>query len=257
MKRLLSAYAIVAPLVLTPLSAWLWWRSCGGHAALFSLAWGLPIAWAYIVPGIGTNVLKMWEFDTRLRLGRFRLQHGFVFGSATAMLGWLVHAGPARDWADVARLAFVMASVLGFWNLLYEVKALEAGVLRVYNQPWAEGQSEPAVAMDYAPWFFAGFGAVYGFALGAVELHADALRETSAAVLVWTLALMLACTLPVAGYMHRSWRRHGHLGTRPFSSQDVGKPVSARVREPASDSAQGAVREDRGATAAEPSRESP
>ena len=110
--------------------------------------------------------------------------------------------------------------------------------------------------MDYAPWFFAGFGAVYGFALGAVELHADALRETSAAVLVWTLALMLACTLPVAGYMHRSWRRHGHLGTRPFTRQDVGDCVKVRVGEPAPQAAPGAMREAPGAAPAAPRRES-
>ena len=49
-------YPYIAPLVLAPLTFWLW------HGDL--TAWLVPILWAYIVPAIGTNVLKVWEFDT-------------------------------------------------------------------------------------------------------------------------------------------------------------------------------------------------
>lgn len=216
MKRLLSLYPYVAPVILVPLTYWLWLGEYAGNHHLVSIVWGLPVLWAYIVPGIGTNVLKVWEFDTRLRLGRFRPHHGFVFGSATAMLAWLVHASPAQSWSDAFRFALVLASVLGFWNLLYDVKALEAGLLRVYNQPWADGHSEPAVALDYAPWFFAGFGGVYGLAIGAAELHADSLVAWPATLAWLLLALVIACAVPVMGYMRRSKRRHGHFGTRPI-----------------------------------------
>jgi len=44
---------------------------------------GIPVLYAYIVPAVGTNVFRIWEFNTRLRLGRFRPHHGFVFGSAS------------------------------------------------------------------------------------------------------------------------------------------------------------------------------
>jgi len=221
MKRLLSLYAYVAPVVLAPLTYWLWLREYAGNHHLVALAWGLPILWAYIVPGIGTNVLKVWEFDARLRLGRFRPHHGFVFGSATSMLAWLVHTSLAQGWGDTFRFALVLASVLGFWNLLYDVKALEAGILRVYNQPWADGQSEPAVALDYAPWFFAGFGGVYGLGIGVAELHADSLTTWPATLAALLLALVLACAVPVLGYMHRSKRLHGHFGTRPVSPSEL------------------------------------
>ena len=217
MKRLLSLYPYIAPVILAPLSFWLWQREYQGDLKLVTLAWGLPILWAYIVPGIGTNVMKVWEFDTRLRLGRFRPHHGFVFGSATAMLAWLVHASPAHTLGDALRLAFVLASVLGFWNLLYDVKALEVGILRVYNEPWAQGQSEPAVAMDYAPWFFAGFGAVYGLTIGLAEQHKPELATWPVTLGCLTLALAMACAVPTLGYMRRSKRRHGHYGTRPVA----------------------------------------
>ncbi len=215
MKRLLSLYPYIAPVILAPLTYWLWLNTYAGNHHLVAMSWGLPVLWAYIVPGIGTNVLKVWEFDTRLRLGRFRPHHGFVFGSATSMLAWLVHTTPAQGWGDVFALALVLASVLGFWNLLYDVKALEAGLLHVYNQPWADGQPESAVALDYAPWFFAGFGAAYGFAMGTAELHVAALTTWPTTLVAMVAALALACAVPVLGYMHSAKRRHGHFGTRP------------------------------------------
>jgi len=189
MTRALHIYQYAAPLILTPLSYFLWRGD--------PVAWLVPILWAYIVPGIGTNVLKVWEFDTRLRLGRFRPHHGFVFGSATSMIAWLVHLWVHTPVAS----AIAMAIVLGAINFVYDVKALQAGILRVYNQPWADGRSDVEVALDYAPWFFGGFGAIYGYAVA------------SGAGFVATL--LAALLVPTSGYVVQSMLRHGHWGTRP------------------------------------------
>jgi len=216
MRKILSVYQYVAPVVLAPVSFMLWYREYSGDLRLVAMAWLVPVLWAYIVPGIGTNVLKVWAFDVRLRLGHFRPHHGFVFGSATAMLAWLVHAGTAHEAWGVARQALVLCSVLGFWNLLYDVKALQAGILHVYNQPWAEDQPEAAVAMDYAPWFFGGFGAVYGAGIGAMEwLTATGSLSVPVFVLAIGVTLALSLALPTAGYILQSRRKHGHWGTRP------------------------------------------
>lgn len=220
MRGVLSIYQYVAPAVLAPVSFMLWHREYAGDLRLVAAAWLVPVLWAYIVPGIGTNVLKVWEFDVRLRLGRFRPHHGFVFGSATSMFAWLVHAGPAHDVFGVARYALVLCSVLGFWNLLYDIKALQSGILRVYNQPWAEGQPEAAVAMDYAPWFFGAFGAVYGAGLGATEwLAATGLLSVPVFVLTFSSTLAMSLALPTIGYMFQSRRKHGHWGTRPVTKK--------------------------------------
>jgi hypothetical protein len=216
MKRLLTLYQYAAPAVLAPIAFLLWRREYGGDLRLVAAAWLTPIIWAYVVPGIGTNVLKVWEFNTRLKLGRFRPHHGFVFGSATATLAWFVHA-PVHRVFDVFRLSFVLCSVLAFWNLLYDVKALEAKILIVRNQPWADGKEASAIAMDYAPWFFGGFGAVYGVGIGSMEWlkTLGALSDTVFAG-AFALMLLLCLTLPVAGYVVQSRRRHGHSGTRPI-----------------------------------------
>ncbi len=215
-RLLFSVYSWLAPLVFTPLAIFLWSRETGGNAYLTLIVCALPIAWAYIVPGIGTNVMKMWEFDVRLRLGRFRIQHGFVFGSATAMIAWLTHSHLAHDIYSVLQYSFVLASVLGFWNLIYDIVAIDAGVLKVYNQPWSEGKAPSAIAMDYAPWFFAGFGVVYGAVVGLSSVYTDAIDSWAKSCAVLIAGIVAACALPTLSYMIYSFRRYGHTGTKPF-----------------------------------------
>lgn len=211
LRRALSLYQYLAPALLTPLSFILWFRSSGDvRYALFACF--VPILYAYIVPGIGTNVLRLWEFDTKLRLGNFRPHHGFVFGSATATLAWCCLSGELQN-IGVMRAAFVLASVLGFWNVLYDIAAVRAGMIRVYNQPWADGQGPEAIVMDYAPLIFAGFGAVYGAGLGvASALLRENRLNTGAFPLLFVVTLAAAIILPVISYIAQSYRKHGHSG---------------------------------------------
>jgi fatty acid desaturase len=201
LRKTLAIYQYVAPAVLAPLSLWLWLRAY--HDLRLALAaWAVPIVWAYVVPGIGTNVLKVWEFDVRLRLGRFRPHHGFVFGSATATIAWALHGAP---W-------YVLPAALFAINFAYDVVALRSGILHVYNQPWAEGKGAFAIALDYAPWFFGGFGAVYALGLGVMERFGVS----------WFFAVMAAAlVLPAAAYVCASKVRYGHWG--------LGAPPSRRL----------------------------
>lgn len=215
-RHLLGWYQYIAPAILAPLSFWLWWRVYAGNINLVLVAWLLPILYAYIVPGIGTNILKVWEFDTRIRVGRFRPQHGFVFGSATATFAWLCHFSSAQTGLDVLKSAFVMASVLGFWNIIYDISAIRSGILKVYNQPWARKLGAEAITMDYAPWFFAGFGAVYGASIAGAELlHQEGLFSTSGFIGYFVCCLVTAMVVPVLGYRRQSFRKYGHSGCKP------------------------------------------
>ncbi len=217
MNRLLSLYPYIAPAILTPLGCWLWWRHYDGDARLVLLAVGTPILFAYIVPGIGTNVLKVWEFDARLRLGRFRPQHGFVFGSATAILMLPVMGAPmpAAGLGDVLVAGFVAACVLGFVNWIYDIAAIRAGILKVYNQPYADGLGPEAIAGDYAPWFFGGFGLCYGVGLRLSERLLAGTQGWLTAALLLVGVTAAAVTLPTIAYAFSSWRKHGHYGCRP------------------------------------------
>lgn len=218
MSSAIRIYQYVAPPILAPMSFYLWWRTYGNVPQAL-VAWLIPVLWAYVVPGVGTNVHKVWEFDVRLRLGRFRPHHGLVFGSATSTITWLVHQGFAGSLADVVRFALVTCSVLGFWNLLYDVGAIRLGLLKVYNEPWARGGGPEAIALDYAPWIFGGFGLAYGFVVAMSEWIGIQHGVPTTAVLAGTLAagLVLTVIVPVGSFMLHSRFRHGHYGLHPVA----------------------------------------
>ncbi|WP_127163949.1 hypothetical protein [Entomomonas moraniae] len=65
MNKLLAFYSYITALILVPLSAYLWWQTYGNWNQ-WLLAWLIPILWAYIVPGVGTNICKVWEIKSRL-----------------------------------------------------------------------------------------------------------------------------------------------------------------------------------------------
>jgi hypothetical protein len=224
MKRLFHLYQYFGPLVLTPLAALLWLRHYDGNLHMVALALGVPILHAYVVPAIGTNVLGMWAFNTRLRLGRFRPHHGFVFGSATAMLTLPLMGTPGGG--SPAATALVVGSVLLAVNWVYDALALKHGVLEVYNQPWAEGAGPWSVAGDYVIWFFGVFGLIYGAGLRLAERHL--LIDPTAPKTLVAAGLLAAATMlvPTALYVGASWLRHGHSGCRPFvrHAEDVSTP---------------------------------
>ena len=65
-------YQYVVPLVLLPLGYTVWLQHQAGNHTMAVFALSFPIVFAYVIPGIGTNWLRLWEFNTRFRLGRFR-----------------------------------------------------------------------------------------------------------------------------------------------------------------------------------------
>jgi hypothetical protein len=215
--RFFAVYQYAAPLLLLPLAYWLWLeRAQGEHRAALLLV-SIPVIYAYVVPAVGTNVLRIWEFNTRLRLGRFRPHHGFVFGSATAALAWLTVAPSATlDWTSALRSGFVLGSVLAFWNWLYDVAALRAGFLQVYTHSYGERRGPEAIAMDYAPPIFGLFGFAYGIAIAVAE-HLAPARLAGGWYWLLLTAVNVACiVVPVAGYVAWSYARSGESGLRSY-----------------------------------------
>ncbi len=217
MSRFFHLYQFLGPALLTPLAAFLWLRHYHGDARLAAIAVVVPILHAYIVPGIGANILKMWAFNTRLRLGNFRPQHGFVFGSATALLALPLMGAPdpAASPADIALTAALVGAALFVVNWIYDALALKHGFLEVYNQPWADGAGPWSIAADYSPWFFGVFGLIYGAGLKISERVLIADPSPGRAWLCGALMTGATVCAPTLLYMAASLLRHGHAGLRP------------------------------------------
>jgi len=204
--RFFQIYQYAAPMLLLPLGWSLWWLRFHDHR-LVALALSFPIVYAYVIPALGTNWLRLWEFNTRFRLGRFRPHHGFVFGAATSLLAIASLPFPAggSGLGELLRAGFVLGSVLAFWNWLYDALAIRAGYIKVYTRRSSEGADPEAIAADYAPVLFGTFGACYGVLLRMIEQRLPLGADWGA---IWRIALTghAACLLlPVVLYVASCW----------------------------------------------------
>ena len=214
-RRFFGIYQYLVPITLFPVSYVLWLRREGGQHHLVWLAMSVPVLFGYVVPGLGTNWLGLWEINTRLRLGRFRPHHGFVFGTGASLLALACLPGPvARPGiGECLRVGFIVGSVLGFWNWLYDIHAIKSGFILIYNRLAAEGHAAEVVATDHAPVLFGVFGLCYGIVLRA----ADALPAPGASAAYWAVLIignLAALVLPVLAYIFASHLRWGESGLR-------------------------------------------
>lgn len=214
MRRFFGLYQFVGPAVALPVSYYLWLAAYGGDHRLTIATLVVPIVFAYVIPGLGTNWLKLWEFDTRLRLGRFRPHHGFVFGSATSLLALpcLAPAGGDFELTGLLQAAFVVGSVLAFWNWLYDAHALRSGFIVIRRQPYQSHLTHEALAMEYAPVFFGSFGACYG---GYLYVLQHVLRAGGSGDLFWWVLFGGTSTVlvvPLSSYVAASYLRYGQPG---------------------------------------------
>lgn len=213
-----NVYQYLAPILLLPMSYYLWLRHFNHNHTFVLLMLSMPVLFAYIIPGLGVNWLKLWEFNTRLRLGSFRPQHGFVFGAATSLFALVTVAGPSFQFSafELIRSGFIVGSVLAFWNWLYDIYAIKAGFIIVYNRPYAERLGAEAIATDYAPVLFGVFGICYGL---AIRLNQYFLLEQGRWDYFWLLLIgcnVVTLMLPVLIFMLWSYLKHGDAGLRPF-----------------------------------------
>ena len=214
-RKFFSWYQYVVPAILFPVSYALWLRRFGGDHALAILALSLPVLFAYAIPGLGANWLGLWELNTRLRIGRMRPHHGFVFGTATSLfaLACVPPASAPSGLGECLRAGFVLGSVLGFWNWLYDTHAIKSGFIVVHTRLAAEGRAAEVVATDHAPILFGVFGLCYGVVLRLVERVTPGHWDYWALVVVGNLA---AVALPVLAYVFASYLRHGESGLKAY-----------------------------------------
>lgn len=211
-------YQYVVPILLFPLSYWLWLARYDGEHKPVLLALSIPILFAYIIPGVATNWLKLWDFSTRWKLGRFRPQHGFLFGTATSLFGLLCLAYPAREFGimELVRAGFIMGSVLAFWNWLYDSYAIKVGFIVVFNRKYYERQGPEAIATDYCPIFFGTFGICYGVSIRVCEHLLLELGRTDLYWLLFVVCNLTVLVCPVIAYVMYSLVTIGETGLRSY-----------------------------------------
>lgn len=217
--RFFSLYQYIAPAIAVPLAYWLFLQRYAGNHALVAFFLAVPITFSYVVPAIGMNVLHLWRMNTRVRIGRIRPHHGLVFGSASSLFA-LLSLDPLQGpltLGEPFRAGLTLGAVIGFWNWLYDLIAIRAGFIEVYNRQYANGEGPEAIATDYSPPVFGGFGFVYGFSMRIAEGYLPAHPGLYWPLLIGTMFTSVA--LPVAVYVGQSYWLYGDAGLRSYENQ--------------------------------------
>ena len=193
----------IYPFVALPVLIWFWIRSGGLGFMCFVL--GLPLLFGYIVPGIGTNVIKMWRFKDRWTVGNFFIHHGFIYAATMGSVMLIAFVPPAsHDWwgwlANMAR----GAGLLGFTGWVHDLIGVREGMMEVYNEEWKRGEPAEVIVAQYAPLCFSLLGACYA---GFISLgYQTVVLDQNPASLWWLfplglLSMSAVTTLPFLGWI--------------------------------------------------------
>ena len=222
LKTFYAVYQFVVPLTMFPLAYWLWWQRLDQNHAVTSLILFVPVVFYQLFVMIGIVRFRLWRINTWPTIRGFRPHHGFVLGTAAALLIYLttrMMPVGAGGLAAFLTSAFLGASVFGFWNWWYETYAIKSGFISIFTKRVAEGASAEEAVTDYAPVLFGSMGACYGVMVRAAEVL---LLEGYSVLTYWSVAIIggLAMTLvPTALYeiVHR--RRYGESALRSYKDE--------------------------------------
>ncbi len=150
----------ILPFPLTAALYFLWAAREGAPFAAYTLALGL--AFGYVVPAIGTNLLGLWRFNGPFRAGEYFFHHGFLYApylSLTLYVTWGLRG--ALGAGGVAAVAVAAAVVQAFLSCLHDIQGVRSGAIEIFNAKAEAGRSPEAIVLDYGPIGFALFGASY------------------------------------------------------------------------------------------------
>lgn len=187
-KTVLFLYGKIFALLGFPLMSWLWYQKYG--AGFTILVMGLPLVFGYVVPGIGTNILKQWRFRGSWVVGNYYIHHGFIYASGLSLglyIGFFPNP-PGDVWASLANMVRV-ACIIGFVGWWHDLIAIRQGMMEVYNRAWRQGAAPEVIVTQYAPLCFSLFAAIYaGIAVWGYDIL---VRQGSLNALWWLFPLGL------------------------------------------------------------------
>lgn len=220
-KIFYSVYQYFAPLIILPFSFYLWFKEIPNFKYVI-LILSFPIIISYIIPAIGTNVTKVWEFKTKHMIGKFRVYHGFVFGGFTSLLGFCFYAALPSNSNNFNILIWIIlcSSFLSFINTIYDINAVKTGFLIIHNRAFYEQKSSYEIVFDYAPIFFFVLGVTYTLFLKYVLYSYFNTRPISLIVLfIFYISGLLLPTIFYSIFHYMKYRQWGLLRYKPNNAK--------------------------------------
>jgi hypothetical protein len=164
LKRFMLFFDFILPFPLFAAMFYLWYLRVGHNWFFASFVLVLPLVWGYVVPGIGTNILKMWRFEGRWKMGNYHIHHGFMYAGPLALILYCTFgAGPVSTLQAIT-IILCTAAAQGFFSSQHDVMAIKAGHLFIDNPPARAGKSAEEIVNYLSPFYFFLLGVTYAAA---------------------------------------------------------------------------------------------
>lgn len=190
---LLLDYILPVPLFI---AMFFLWKGMTGDPwfAAYTLLVGL--AFGYIVPGMGTNLLGLWTFDGPLKLGKYLAHHGFMYSPYFSLILYAFFSiGIPQTIMAKVFMVILYGLVQGLVSSFHDYHGLRCGFIIMKTRKAREGADHANIILDYSPLGFSLFGGIY--ALSAL-IALDLLRGDFAPV-HWRLILCITLGVTIMG----------------------------------------------------------
>ncbi len=234
-RAYLLAIDFVLPLPMTALMYALWYRRTG--SSFFSAyVLLLGIIFGYMLPGLATNVFKLWKFNGPLRIKNYFIHQGFMYAPYLALVLYVAFpAGAPLTFENMIRIVLCAAFVQTVLSCHHDYCGVSIGMIEINNTPAKLRKSpieivtEPAVVVGFAL-----LGA--SFALSClIAYHWIVVRNTGGAatfvlLLIAGLNIIGASTLPYAilERRHISWAWAARFRKTRSGNDGVRQAVSSK-----------------------------
>jgi hypothetical protein len=161
LKNFLTVWVYIVPL---PLFAafFFYWKSHFNSYQLSLYLLVAPLLYGYIVPGIGTNVMKKWKFHGPFKLGNFYAHHGFKYSANMNLWFFIATYGlnffSNLSWEKILITSIANGAIHGFFIWIHDTLSIKFGKIELTNILKKPGMSAEAQAFSFAPATFFALG---------------------------------------------------------------------------------------------------
>jgi len=203
--RVLFIIDFILPLPLTALMFYLWYiRTNSWSFSLYVIL--LPLLFGYTVPGIGTNILKLWAFKWKfMRMGNYFIHHGFMYAPYFALSLYLTFGNDGQiSFIQAATIVISNTFLQCFLTTWHDYWGVKSGMIEIYNRPFREGKSAAEIILDYGPVGYAMFGCTY--AISCLVAYCYLFNSISFSFLTFLLLIISGLVLMGLAGLHYVFR---------------------------------------------------
>jgi hypothetical protein len=134
-RAYLLAIDFVLPFPMTALMYFLWYRRTGSSPfALYTLLLG--VLFGYILPGLGTNLFKLWKFNGPFRMMNYYVHQGFMYAPyLSLMLYTAFPPGTPLTSGNIVRIVLCGAFIQSVVSCHHDICGVTTGMIEVNNTP--------------------------------------------------------------------------------------------------------------------------